>query len=232
MESLLESLILKVLTIFNLVLAVVAVFWFVWKRLTEGRGRDERQPIVSRSASLVGEVDRTQGGIAGIVTETPRSIMGSNASPVVKQENGQDVRASPFRFITPQRQHFMPDDTPTPRFSDMSSVRGSNVRQPDGQRPQSDMGDNAGQNHPRDQQAVDRDVRLELTTRGGKVAARKPEVFNEQMNIDEWLESLKAYLAGTNPNASSEFVLISQVKSFLSSTALKRVKHIFRMDVC
>ena len=36
-----------------------------------------------------------------------------------------------------------------------------------------------------DQQALDRDVRLELTTRGGKVAARKPEVFNEQMNIDE-----------------------------------------------
>ena len=84
MESLLETLILKVLTIFNLVLAVVAVFWFVWKRLTEGRDRDARQPIVSRSASLVGEVYRTQGDIAGIVIETPRSSMVSNASPALQ----------------------------------------------------------------------------------------------------------------------------------------------------
>ena len=52
------------------------------------------------------------------------------------------------------------------------------------------------------------------------------------MNTDEWIESLKAYLAGTNPNAATEHVLISQVKSFLSATALRRVKHIFRHDVC
>ena len=138
MESLLETLILKVSTIFNLVL-VVAVFWFVWKRLTEGRDRDARQLIASRSASLVCEVDRTQGEIAGIVIETPQGSMVSHASPVAKQENEQDGRASPFRVITPQRQH----NTPTPRFSDVSSVRRSNLRQPDGQRPQSDMGDNA-----------------------------------------------------------------------------------------
>ena len=36
-----------------------------------------------------------------------------------------------------------------------------------------------------------------MSYRGGKVAARKPEVFSESMNIDEWIESLKAYLAGT-----------------------------------
>ena len=64
------------------------------------------------------------------------------------------------------------------------------------------------------------------------MAARKPEVFNESMNIDELLESLKSYLAGTNPNAAADQVLIAQVKSFLSPTALKRVKHIFRHDVC
>ena len=57
-------------------------------------------------------------------------------------------------------------------------------------------------------------------------------MFNESMNIDEWLESLKAYLAGTYPNAAADQVLIAQGKSFLSSTALNRVKHIFRHDVC
>ena len=49
--------------------------------------------------------------------------------------------------------------------------------------------------------------------------SRNPEVFSESMNIDEWIESLKAYLAGTNPNAATDQVLIAQVKSFLSSTA-------------
>ena len=86
-------------------------------------------------------------------------------------------------------------------------------------------------------QALNRNVASEnyadpLLYRSGKVAARKPEVFSESMNIDEWIESLKAYLAGTNPNAATDQVLIAQVKSFLSSTALKRVKHIFRYDVC
>ena len=74
--------------------------------------------------------------------------------------------------------------------------------------------------------------RPELRLRGEKVAARKPEVLSESMNIDEWIESLKAYLAGTNSNAATDQVLISQVKSFLSATSLKRVKHIFRHDVC
>jgi hypothetical protein len=79
---------------------------------------------------------------------------------------------------------------------------------------------------------TNREYRPELMFRGGKVAARKPEVFSESMNIDEWIESLKAYLAGTNSNAATNQVLISQVKSFFSATALKRVKHIFRHDVC
>ena len=35
-----------------------------------------------------------------------------------------------------------------------------------------------------------------------------------------------------NPNAATDKVLISQVKSFLSATALKRVKRIFRHKVC
>ena len=74
--------------------------------------------------------------------------------------------------------------------------------------------------------------RPELRFRGGKVAARKPEVFSESMNIDEWIESLKANLSGTNSNVATDQVLISQVKSFFSATALKRVKHIFRHDVC
>ena len=61
---------------------------------------------------------------------------------------------------------------------------------------------------------TNRDYRPELMLRGGKVAARKPEVLSECMNIDEWIESLKADFAGTNPNAATDQVLISQVKSF------------------
>ena len=57
--------------------------------------------------------------------------------------------------------------------------------------------------------------------RGGRVAKRKPEVFNESMNIGEWIESLKAYLAGTNPNAATDQVLIAKVKSFLRLVALR-----------
>ena len=44
-------------------------------------------------------------------------------------------------------------------------------------------------------------------------------MFNESMNIDEWIESLKTYLEGTNPNATKDQVFIAQVKSFLSSAA-------------
>ena len=81
-------------------------------------------------------------------------------------------------------------------------------------------------------QTLNRNVAIEnradpLLYRGGKVSARKPEVFSESMKIDEWIESLKAYLSGTNTNAATHQVLIAQVKSFLRSTALKRVKYIF-----
>ena len=68
-----------------------------------------------------------------------------------------------------------------------------------------------------------RAMKSELPFKVGKVAARKPEVFSESMNIDEWIESLKAYLAGTNPNAATDQVLILQVKSFLSATARKEL---------
>ena len=88
---------------------------------------------------------------------------------------------------------------------------------------------NQSQNASRDAANENRE---ESVYRGGKVAARKPEVFIESMNINEWIESLKAYLAMTNPTAATNQVLIAQVKSFLSSTALKRVKHIFKNEVC
>ena len=75
-------------------------------------------------------------------------------------------------------------------------------------------------------------MRPAWTLRSGKVAARKPEVFSENMNVDEWIESLKANLSGTNLNAAADQVLISQVNQVSSATALKRVKHIFRREAC
>ena len=50
-----------------------------------------------------------------------------------------------------------------------------------------------------------------------RVEAGKSEVFNESMDVDEMIESLKAYLAGTNTKAVTDQALITQVKSFLSS---------------
>ena len=85
---------------------------------------------------------------------------------------------------------------------------------------------NNGQNQTKTRD-INHENRPELRFRSGKVAARKPQVFSESMNIDEWIESLKANLAGGNSNAATDQVLISQVKSFFSVTALKRVKHIF-----
>ena len=57
-------------------------------------------------------------------------------------------------------------------------------------------------------------------------------MFNERMNIEELIENLKAYFSGINPNAETDKMYIAQVKPFLSSAVLKRVKHIFRHDVC
>ena len=70
---------------------------------------------------------------------------------------------------------------------------------------------NNDQNQIRNRE-TNRDYRPELMFKGGKVAARKVELLSESMNIDELIESLKAYLAGTNPNARTDQVLIFQVK--------------------
>ena len=117
----------------------------------------------------------------------------------------------------------------TPILAERSQKRGQPVGQTDLQPSPLNLRQlnvNFGQDLNRIQdQTYHRDVigenRVESVYRGGKVAARKPEMFNESMNIDECIESLKAYFVGTNPNAA-----------FLSSAALKRVKHIFRHDVC
>ena len=127
-----------------------------------------------------------------------------------------------------------------PDFSEIRRPPTRAANQVDTHTPQLNVGFGLTTNNDQNQTQIhnqsqnsetNRDYRPELIFRGGKVAAKKHEVFSKSMNKDEWIESLQAYLAGTNPNAATDQVFISQVKSFLSATALKRVKHIFRREI-
>ena len=88
-------------------------------------------------------------------------------------------------------------DVPTPILAERSQIRGQPVDQTDLQPSPLNLRKlnvNFGQDLNRSQdQTYHRDVtgenRVESEFRGGKVAARKPEIFNESMNIDEWIEA-------------------------------------------
>ena len=36
----------------------------------------------------------------------------------------------------------------------------------------------------------------------GKIMARKPDVYDGETSIDDWVDSMKAYIEGTNPGSS------------------------------
>ena len=151
-----------------------------------------------------GQVWPLQSGLDGNVVESPRASEVHQQASLLKQESGQNVRASAFRIITPQRQNKLWDACPTPVCPDFLAILrplpraqdqadqqrqqvnvGFNLPQSNGQNKTQKNGQNQtliskqNQTHNRD---MTRDIRPEF--RILKVAARKLDVFSESMNID------------------------------------------------
>ena len=66
----------------------------------------------------------------------------------------------------------------------------------------------------------------------GKIMARKPDVYDGETSIDDWVDSLRAYIEGTNPGVTSDKVRVSLIKLFMGPNALRMVKHILKEDYC
>ena len=190
-------------------------------QVIQARGADDQTSRDAQAAQF------NQSQLSSIASSEELSRGGEN------QQQGQRLKQESKTMPSTSRQGNIWTHAPTPTLAERSQTR----RQPiDSQASPLNLqplrvnfGLDQSQNASRD---AANEIRVDAVYRGGKVAARKPEVFSESLNIDEWIESLKAYLAGTNPNAATDQVLIAQVKSFLSSTALKRVKHIFKNEAC
>ena len=55
----------------------------------------------------------------------------------------------------------------------------------------------------------------------GRIPDRKPDVYDGNTGIDEWVDSMKAYAEGTNPGVVMDKVRVSQIKLFMGPNALK-----------
>ena len=211
--------------------------WFIWKSFvatsdTVTRVNVEQPARSDRTSAPVSKRTYDQVSRDGYDAQANRIQMISIASSVELPLGGENQQQAPRVkqenkvLPTTSRQAKMWTNEPTPILAERTQKR----RQPVGPidpHPSplnlSQLNVNFDLNQSQDQTYYRDGIgenRVEPAYRGGKVAARKPEVFNESMNIDKWIESLKAYLAGKNPNAAMDQVLISQVKSFLSSMAL------------
>ena len=49
----------------------------------------------------------------------------------------------------------------------------------------------------------------------GKIMARKPDVYDGETSIDDWVDSMKAYIEGTNSGLVMDRVRIWQIKLYL-----------------
>ena len=66
----------------------------------------------------------------------------------------------------------------------------------------------------------------------GRIIARKPDVFDGDTSIDDWINSMKAYIEGTIPGIVMHRVRVSQIKLFMSRKALRRVKNALKDEFC
>ena len=62
--------------------------------------------------------------------------------------------------------------------------------------------------------------------------ARKPEIYDGETSIDDWVDSMKAYIEGTNPGVVMDQVRVSHIKLFMGPTALRMVKHYLKEEFC
>ena len=56
-------------------------------------------------------------------------------------------------------------------------------------------------------------------------AAKKPSVFHGKGNIYDWIESMKAYFACSNPSNTTEEVIIAQVKTYIQAAQYYAEEH-------
>ena len=66
----------------------------------------------------------------------------------------------------------------------------------------------------------------------GRIMARKPDVYDGETSIDDWVDSMRAYIEGTNPGVTTDKVRVSLIKLFMGPNALRMVKHILKEDYC
>ena len=66
----------------------------------------------------------------------------------------------------------------------------------------------------------------------GRIMARKPDVYDGETSIDDWVDSMRAYIKGTNPGVTTYKVRVSLIKLFMGPNALRMVKHILKEDYC
>ena len=66
----------------------------------------------------------------------------------------------------------------------------------------------------------------------GRIMARKPDVYDGETSIDYWVDSMRAYIEGTNPGVTTDKVRVSVIKLFMGPNALRMVKHILIEDYC
>ena len=196
--------------------------WMLWKRLANGNDREVgtnlRVQQTNASDARIASDTAGPGGLVGPVqistdvkaVESPRAGEVRQQAQLLKQEQVQNGRESPFRLITPQRQTNLWDDCtpvcpdfsailrplPLPRAQDQADQQrqqlnvGFNLPQSSGQNLAQNNDHNQTLNNDQDattNRDTTRAMRSELPLRIGKEAARKPEVFSESMNIDEWI---------------------------------------------
>ena len=73
---------------------------------------------------------------------------------------------------------------------------------------------------------------VQTTSVSGRIPVRKPDVYDDNTSINEWVDSMKAYFDGTNPAVVMDRVRVSQIKLFMGPSALRRVKHVLKDEFC
>ena len=65
----------------------------------------------------------------------------------------------------------------------------------------------------------------------GRILARKPDFYDGNTGIDEWMDSMKAYVEGTNPGVVMDKVRV-KIKLYMGPNALRGVKHALKEEFC
>ena len=171
--------------------------WMLWKRLANGNDQEAGpnvrvqqtsatgERIASDTAGPSGQLGPVQGSTEVNAVESPRAGEVRQQAPLLKQEQGQNSRASPFRLITPQRQTNLWDDC-MPVCPDFSAILRPLPRaqdQADQQRQQLNVGFNLPQSYGQNQTQNDGQNRT--------LNNDQYQTHNHETRIEKWEGSCK-----------------------------------------